>query len=146
MSNVFLFSVFLQSEMPPRISPLKDAIHHVTSKTDKKCKLEIKYINAVKGKVVYDNKQSIFNLHGIQNISQHAHSWSLVRANNNENYLLFLTGRGIFAKGSICKGDFVVEYRGDMISSEEYDRRRKIYHSSCAAFMFAFKWRGKTWW
>lgn len=37
--------------MPPRISPLKDAMHHVVTKSDK-TKLEVNYINAVKGKVV----------------------------------------------------------------------------------------------
>ncbi|XP_056113847.1 uncharacterized protein LOC130103414 [Rhinichthys klamathensis goyatoka] len=88
--------------MPPRISPLKDAMHHVVSKTDKTFKLDVKYINAVKG-------------------------------------------RGLFAKGDFCKGDFVVEYRGDMINDAELQRRRKRYHASCAAFMFDFKWRGKTW-
>ncbi|XP_042612413.1 uncharacterized protein LOC109073813 isoform X2 [Cyprinus carpio] len=77
-------------------------MHHVVSKTDKTFKLEVKYINAVKG-------------------------------------------RGLFAKGSICKGDFVVEYRGDIISDAELQRRRKRYHTSSAAFMFEFKWRGKTW-
>ncbi|XP_048846148.1 uncharacterized protein LOC125717126 isoform X21 [Brienomyrus brachyistius] len=86
--------------MPPRISPLKDAIHYVVSKTDKTWKLDVKYINAEKG-------------------------------------------RGIFAKGLICKGDFVVEYRGEMINNAESQRRRKLYHPSCTAFMFAFKWRGK---
>ncbi|XP_067234422.1 uncharacterized protein [Chanodichthys erythropterus] len=88
--------------MPPRISPLKDAMHHVVSKTDKTFKLDVKYINAEKG-------------------------------------------RGVFAKSSFCKGDFVVEYRGDMINDAELQRRRKRYHASCAAFMFDFKWRGKTW-
>ncbi|XP_016142227.1 uncharacterized protein [Sinocyclocheilus grahami] len=77
-------------------------MHHVVSKTDKTFKLEVKYINAVKG-------------------------------------------RGLFAKGSICKGDFVVEYRGDIISDAELQRRRKRYHTSSAAFMFEFKWRGKSW-
>lgn len=61
-------------------------------------------------------------------------------------FLLCFTGRGVFAKGSICEGDFVVECRGDMINDAESQRRRKLYHGSCAAFMFAFKWRGKTWW
>ena len=28
-------------------------------------------------------------------------------------FLLF-AGRGIFAKGTICKGDFVVQYRGEV--------------------------------
>lgn len=40
--------------MPPRTSPLKDAIHHVVSKSDKTYKLEVNCINAVKGKVVSD--------------------------------------------------------------------------------------------
>ncbi|XP_016306167.1 uncharacterized protein LOC107661199 isoform X2 [Sinocyclocheilus anshuiensis] len=91
-----------ESDMSPLISSLKDAMHHVVSKTDKTFKLEVKYINAVKG-------------------------------------------RGLFAKGSICKGDFVVEYRGDIISDAELQRRRKRYHASSAAFMFEFKWRGKSW-
>ncbi|KAG9259815.1 N-lysine methyltransferase KMT5A-like, partial [Astyanax mexicanus] len=88
--------------MPPRISPLRDAIEHVVSKTDKTSKLEVKYINAVKG-------------------------------------------RGVFAKSSICKGDFLVEYRGDMINEAESQRRRNIYHPSCTVFMFDFKWKGKLW-
>uniref|UniRef100_A0AAV2J0M4 SET domain-containing protein n=1 Tax=Knipowitschia caucasica TaxID=637954 RepID=A0AAV2J0M4_KNICA len=53
--------------------------------------------------------------------------------------------RGLFAVGSICKGDFVVEYRGDLIDDAEAERRRKVYHPSCAAFFFLFKWIGKTW-
>ncbi|XP_059210359.1 N-lysine methyltransferase KMT5A-A-like [Centropristis striata] len=88
--------------MPPRISPLKDACHHVGLKTDKTWKLDVKYINSVKG-------------------------------------------RGVFALGSFCKGDFIVEYRGDLISDAEAQRRREIYHPSCFGFLFAFKWRGKTW-
>ncbi|CAK6970436.1 uncharacterized protein LOC113091576 [Scomber scombrus] len=39
-------------EMPRRISPLQDAICHVISRTDKTDKLEVKFINAVKGKVL----------------------------------------------------------------------------------------------
>ncbi|XP_035847510.1 N-lysine methyltransferase KMT5A-like [Sander lucioperca] len=88
--------------MAPRISPLKDATHYVLSKSDKTSKLEVKYINAVKG-------------------------------------------RGVFAKSSICKGDFVVEYRGDIRNDAESPGRRQLYHPSCAAFMFVFKWKGKTW-
>ncbi|XP_073697250.1 uncharacterized protein [Garra rufa] len=91
-----------ESDMSPRIHSLKDAMHHVVSKTDKTFKLEVKYINAVKG-------------------------------------------RGLFAKGSICKGDFVVEYRGDIINNAELQKRKKRYHASSAAFMFEFKWRRKTW-
>ncbi|XP_052413408.1 uncharacterized protein LOC127958551 isoform X1 [Carassius gibelio] len=91
-----------ESNMSSQISSFKDAMHHIVSKTDKTFKLEVKYINAVKG-------------------------------------------RGLFAKHSICKGEFVVEYRGDIINDEELQNRRKRYHASSAAFMFEFKRRGKTW-
>lgn len=41
--------------MPPRLSPLKDACHHVGLKIDKTQKLDVKFINAVKGKMMsYD--------------------------------------------------------------------------------------------
>lgn len=60
--------------------------------------------------------------------------------------IFFLAGRGLFAVNSFCKGDFVVEYRGELIDDVEAERRRKVYHRSCAAFFFLFKWRGKTWW
>uniref|UniRef100_A0AAV2MIN6 SET domain-containing protein n=1 Tax=Knipowitschia caucasica TaxID=637954 RepID=A0AAV2MIN6_KNICA len=89
--------------MPPRLSPLNDACHHVGAKTDKTWKLEVKFIDAVKG-------------------------------------------RGLFAVGSICKGDFVVEYRGDLIDDAEAERRRKVYHPSMCCIFFLFKWIGKTWW
>ncbi|XP_078808320.1 uncharacterized protein LOC144994414 [Oryzias latipes] len=39
--------------MAPRISPQKDAMHHVITKTDKTGKLEVKFINAVKGRGVF---------------------------------------------------------------------------------------------
>ncbi|KAJ4933310.1 hypothetical protein JOQ06_030142 [Pogonophryne albipinna] len=79
--------------MPPRVSPLKDAQKTIQSRTDNTNKLDVKYINAVKG-------------------------------------------RGIIALGQFSKGDFVLEYRGDLITD---------YHPTCAGFLFSFKWRGKTW-
>ena len=48
--------------------------------------------------------------------------------------LLSSTGRGVFAKGAISRGQFVAEYRGDMINDADYQRRRRVYHRSCAAF------------
>uniref|UniRef100_A0A8D3B5C6 SET domain-containing protein n=1 Tax=Scophthalmus maximus TaxID=52904 RepID=A0A8D3B5C6_SCOMX len=46
-------------------------------------------------------------------------------------YLFCLIGRGVFARGSFCQRDFVLEYRGAMINNAEYQRRRRIYHPSC---------------
>ncbi|XP_076855742.1 uncharacterized protein LOC143510359 isoform X2 [Brachyhypopomus gauderio] len=54
-------------------------------------------------------------------------------------------GRGVFSLAPFSKGDFVVEYRGDLIDFSEARRRRKLYHSSCTVFMFDFKWKGKMW-
>ncbi|XP_078790071.1 uncharacterized protein LOC105358446 isoform X3 [Oryzias latipes] len=92
----------MQFRMAPRISPQKDAMHHVITKTDKTGKLEVKFINAVKG-------------------------------------------RGVFATHPFNKGDFIVEYRGDMINEKECERRKRVYHHSCATFMFAFRWKEKIW-
>ncbi|KAF3838041.1 hypothetical protein F7725_009809, partial [Dissostichus mawsoni] len=47
--------------------------------------------------------------------------------------------RGVFATSHFQKGDFVVEYRGELIHSEESQRRRRIYHVSCAVFMLESK-------
>ena len=57
----------------------------------------------------------------------------------------FFTGRGVFAIGSFSKGDFIVEYRGDLISEGEAQKRR-IYNPACSGFLYAFKLGGKTWW
>lgn len=54
-------------------------------------------------------------------------------------------GQGVFAKAHFRKGDFVVEYREELINSEESQRRR-TYHGQCAVFMFDFYWQERTWW
>ncbi|KAL7842719.1 hypothetical protein SRHO_G00244080 [Serrasalmus rhombeus] len=43
--------------MARRISPLQDSIHHVITKTDKTSKLEVKYINPLKGRGVFSLAQ-----------------------------------------------------------------------------------------
>ena len=40
----------LKSEMPRRVSPLNDATFRILTRNDKREKLEVKYINPVKGK------------------------------------------------------------------------------------------------
>ncbi|XP_013889439.1 N-lysine methyltransferase SETD8-A [Austrofundulus limnaeus] len=54
-------------------------------------------------------------------------------------------GRGVFATVNFQKGDFVVEYRGELIHYEESQRRRRIYHHKAAVFMFDFYWNDKQW-
>lgn len=36
---------------------------------------------------------------------------------------------GVFADEIIQEGDFIIEYKGQIISNEEADRREKIYES-----------------
>lgn len=60
--------------------------------------------------------------------------------------LLLSVGRGIFTSGFFEQGDFVVEYRGDLITAAEADQRRERYDNTCSVYMFDFTWNQKTWW
>ncbi|XP_063329581.1 uncharacterized protein LOC134622060 [Pelmatolapia mariae] len=53
-------------------------------------------------------------------------------------------GRGIFTLANFKQGDFVVEYRGELIDATEAEHRRNLYHSACSVFMFEFIWKQKT--
>lgn len=55
-------------------------------------------------------------------------------------------GRGVFACAPIEKGSFVVEYRGELISQHERDKRQKKYTEKQNAFLFDFEWNNSTWW
>lgn len=57
-----------------------------------------------------------------------------------------LLGRGIFACTAIQKGSFVVEYRGELISQDERDKRQKKYTEKQNGFLFDFEWNSSTWW
>ncbi|XP_061765826.1 N-lysine methyltransferase KMT5A-like [Nerophis ophidion] len=54
-------------------------------------------------------------------------------------------GRGVFACASIEKGSFVVEYRGELISRRERDKRQTTYTEKQNAFLFDFKWNDDIW-
>ena len=42
---------------------------------------------------------------------------------------------------NFAKGEFVLEYRGDLINAEESRRRQRVYHSAMKGFMFDFIWQ-----
>ena len=56
------------------------------------------------------------------------------------------SGRGIFASAPIKKGSFVAEYRGELISKYEWDKRQKKYTDKQKAFLFDFEWNSDIWW
>ncbi|KAL7385829.1 hypothetical protein ABVT39_000841 [Epinephelus coioides] len=81
----------------------------------------------------------------IRDAIEHAAKGLDKTAELEEKYINSFKGRGVFAKANFQKGDFVVEYRGELIHFEESQRRRRIYHSHCAVFMFDFFWRESVW-
>ncbi|KAM9707776.1 uncharacterized protein ACNS7B_000282 isoform 5-T5 [Menidia menidia] len=58
-------------------------------------------------------------------------------------YINSYKGRGVFSKCHIQAGAFLLEYRGDLINREEYERRVKVYHDAMKVFMFEFRHDGK---
>ncbi|XDV16493.1 hypothetical protein PO909_016183 [Leuciscus waleckii] len=52
-------------------------------------------------------------------------------------------GRGVFSCTEFDKGDFLLEYRGDLISKEECERRQRVYHDALKVFLFEFRYDGK---
>ncbi|XP_030270806.1 uncharacterized protein LOC115580511 isoform X2 [Sparus aurata] len=54
-------------------------------------------------------------------------------------------GRGVFACAPIEKGSFVVEYRGELISQYERDKRQKKYREKQNVFLFDFEWNSSSW-
>ncbi|MEQ2260013.1 hypothetical protein XENORESO_019744 [Xenotaenia resolanae] len=60
-------------------------------------------------------------------------------------YINAFKGRGIFATTFFQKGDFLLEYRGELISKEECERRQRVYHDKLKVFLFEFYFNGKLW-
>lgn len=52
----------------------------------------------------------------------------------------------MFAGMTIDKACFVVEYRGEIISQEESQKRQKGYSEIENTFLFDFDWRRSHWW
>nr|XP_055062224.1 uncharacterized protein LOC129445121 isoform X1 [Misgurnus anguillicaudatus] len=54
-------------------------------------------------------------------------------------------GRGVFTTEAFFRGDFVLEYRGELLTSEESLDRSKLYNDVENTFLFDFQWHGKNW-
>lgn len=57
-------------------------------------------------------------------------------------------GRGIVATRSFSRGEFVVEYVGDLIGQTEAQKREEFYakDSKFGCYMYYFKHQGQQWW
>ncbi|XP_073729855.1 uncharacterized protein [Misgurnus anguillicaudatus] len=54
-------------------------------------------------------------------------------------------GRGVFTTEAFFRGDFVLEYRGELLTSEESLDQSKLYNDVENTFLFDFQWHGKNW-
>ena len=52
----------------------------------------------------------------------------------------------MFSCTEFDKGDFLLEYRGDLISKAECERRQRVYHDALKVFLFEFRYDGKLLW
>ncbi|KAA0712495.1 N-lysine methyltransferase KMT5A-A [Triplophysa tibetana] len=80
------------------------------------------------------------------NPKEEAIQFSLNNKDRNGFEIRFINdvkGRGVFSCTEFEKGDFLLEYRGDLISKEECERRQRIYHKALKVFMFEFRFNGK---
>ncbi|XP_067227718.1 uncharacterized protein [Chanodichthys erythropterus] len=62
-----------------------------------------------------------------------------------EQFISKYKGRGVFTTRAFFRGDFVLEYRGELLSSEESLDRTEHYTEAENAFLFDFQWRGRNW-
>lgn len=51
-----------------------------------------------------------------------------------------LIGRGVFSCRHFQKGDFLVEYRGEVLNKQEYERRHRVYHRALEVFFFELRY------
>uniref|UniRef100_A0AAZ1WYI0 SET domain-containing protein n=2 Tax=Oreochromis aureus TaxID=47969 RepID=A0AAZ1WYI0_OREAU len=52
-------------------------------------------------------------------------------------------GRGVFSRCNYNKGDFLLEYRGDVVTKKEYENRTRLYHDALKVFLFEFRYNGQ---
>ena len=57
---------------------------------------------------------------------------------------LYKLGRGIFTSVTFEKGEFLLEYRGQLLNKKECEER--LYNDVLKVFMFEFHFNGKLWW
>ncbi|XP_026093859.1 uncharacterized protein LOC113066245 isoform X6 [Carassius auratus] len=61
-----------------------------------------------------------------------------------QRFINHFKGRGVFATELIYRGDFVVEYRGKLLSPQQAELQTE-YNESAKVFLFDFQWKSKTW-
>ncbi|XP_034031491.1 N-lysine methyltransferase KMT5A-A-like isoform X5 [Thalassophryne amazonica] len=116
------------------------AEHHAIKGIDQTGMLDLKYINSTKDRMQRRraNPKRMAEHHAIKGIDQPGML--------DIKYINSTKGRGVFAMAPFTKGEFVVEYRGQLIDFTESERRRRVYNPKCSVFMYDLMWHDKMWW
>jgi SET domain-containing protein len=61
-------------------------------------------------------------------------------------FLNFSLGRGVFTKRSFCKGEFLLEYKGELVSKKEGCSREDTYPADVGSYLFFFQHGNKSLW
>ncbi|XP_033970389.1 uncharacterized protein LOC117469991 isoform X2 [Trematomus bernacchii] len=67
------------------------------------------------------------------------------KAGLDVQYINAIKGQGIFTSIPFQTGDFLIEYRGELISQQQCETRLKRYPVRLKGFMFEFHFDGKLW-
>jgi len=57
---------------------------------------------------------------------------------------IVILGRGVFATKAFYQGDFLLQYRGQLITEAEANRREQEYNEELGSFLFYFQHDAKT--
>ena len=61
-------------------------------------------------------------------------------------YNIFFSGKGIFAATDFKKGEFLLEYRRDLLSYSVAKKKESEYGDKYGSFMFYFKYKEMSLW
>ena len=61
-------------------------------------------------------------------------------------YVVVSLGRGVFTTKTFSKDDFLLVYKGELVTADEGYRREESYHPDLGSFLFFFKDGAKSFW
>ena len=56
----------------------------------------------------------------------------------NNYYVVSSLGRGVFTTKKFSKDDFLLVYKGELVTADEGYRREDLYHPDLGSFLFFF--------
>lgn len=60
--------------------------------------------------------------------------------------MIFLVGKGVFALRDFSKGEFLLEYAGELLRFAEGRKRMKDYPLNLGSYIYLFSFKDKQFW